>query len=995
MENSSQNDYRSESSESKVSNDVGNVVSSPIRMTPQEVSKVIFGSGNIGYDSDVGRQQSSKASADAQSTVLPTIIPENTNDKKSSDDTASPTPVITNSNIDINSVLNTLLQQNQLLINRLLERDNTPLRNESPFPTNSDGFYVMPDFHNTINNFSGIESRAQARDWLQSVQSVARLHHWPEAFKLEIVRTKLVAAASNWLCGRNFRTWSDFERQFMSTFANSSTSLVECMKLLLSRIQNKNESSAEYFHDKARLCREVKLSFPETKQQIIEGLHCRDLCFYLLARDHLDEDSLLADILSFTTMNSARYAHFKTVLQPPSNPSVRQLSQKSQVNKTSVSTTPTSKPSPSVNPVNPSASTIRCFNCSSHGHYAASCPKPKREPGSCFKCGSTLHQLRGCPSAGTNKKEALVLQSPSENVKSAYTIKLAVKFPSDKVVNVLAIVDTGSPISLIKQNIVPSWSPPQVPPLAPSGLVGINGSELVVLDQMFVDIIPPDDDHPISMNINIVPDSTIKCDLLLGRNFLSHPRVVLTINSGSFEIDFKRSDIVPFDEILSIEISQDCKNSELNLNIEETLPSHVKSKIKNVVISSYLNNSSLPSELIMYDPPELKIELKDSSLFYFNPRRLSFFEKEKLQLILDDLLVRKIIKPSHSEYSSPIVLVKKKNGELRLCVDYRELNKRMVKDRYPLPLIDDHLDSLRGKNYYTCIDLKDGFHHVKVADQSQKYTSFTTPLGQFSYLRMPFGICNGPSIFQRFVNNVFQDLIKQKRIIVYFDDIVIATETIDEHLSILSDALKLMSAHQLQIRFDKSQFLKIEIIYLGYQVSVEGIRPNPRNVSVIRDYPIPTNPKALHSFLGLASYFRRFIHNFSVMAKPLFDLLRKDIPFHFGIDKLNAFEQIKNKLIDRPTLCLFNPVAETQLHCDASSLGFGSILLQKQPDDKFHPIFYYSQRTTDVESRYHSYELEMLAIINSIKRFHVYLQGIKFKIITDCNSITLTLKKKK
>jgi len=181
---------------------------------------------------------------------------------------------------------------------------------------------------------------------------------------------------------------------------------------------------------------------------------------------------------------------------------------------------------------------------------------------------------------------------------------------------------------------------------------------------------------------------------------------------------------------------------------------------------------------------------------------------------------------------------------------------------------------------------------------------------------------------------------------------------------------------------------------LGYQVGVEGIRPNPRNVSVIRDYPVPTNHKALHSFIGLASYFRRFIYNFSVIAKPLFDLLRKNVPFQFGIDKLNSFEQIKNKLIDPPILCLFNPKAETQLHCDASSLGFGSILLQKQSDNAFHPIFYYSQRTTDVESRYNSFKLEILSIINSIKRFHVYLQGIKFKIITDCNSITLTLKKK-
>jgi len=334
---SNSKDYlTSEIDESTSSN--GNT-SFPTQVTNQQIRQVILGSEN---NNDNFQQQSSN---DLLKTVPPTSDSGESKPRISSGSTALPTPVISDTNFDINSTLCTLLQQNQLLINRLLDRDNTPVRSETRFPTNPDGFYVMPDFHNTIENFSGVESRVQARDWLRSVQSVARLHHWPEAFKLEIVRTKLVGAASNWLCGRNFNTWSDFEKQFVSTFSNSSTSSVESMKLLLSRIQNKNESSIEYFHDKSRMCREVNLSFAETKQQIIEGLHCRDLCFYLLARDHSDEDSLLIDILSFTTMNSARYAHFKTDPQPPLNPPVRQSAQRSQT-KTSVSTTSISKQSP-------------------------------------------------------------------------------------------------------------------------------------------------------------------------------------------------------------------------------------------------------------------------------------------------------------------------------------------------------------------------------------------------------------------------------------------------------------------------------------------------------------------------------------------------------------------------------------------------------------------------------------------------------------------------
>jgi len=193
--------------------------------------------------------------------------------------------------------------------------------------------------------------------------------------------------------------------------------------------------------------------------------------------------------------------------------------------------------------------------------------------------------------------------------------------------------------------------------------------------------------------------STIKCDLLLGRNFLSHPRVILNVDSDNFEIDYKRPDIISFNEIISIEVEKDL-DKEIKVDIEESLPDQDKTKVKNIVTNFYLNKNFHILESNTDTIPELVIELKDVSVFYFNPRRLSYFEKNKLQIILDDLLDSKIIKPSNTEYSSPIVLVKKKNGEIRLCIDYRELNKRMIKDRYSLPLIDDHLDSLRRKHYY-------------------------------------------------------------------------------------------------------------------------------------------------------------------------------------------------------------------------------------------------------------------------------------------------------
>lgn len=192
---------------------------------------------------------------------------------------------------------------------------------------------------------------------------------------------------------------------------------------------------------------------------------------------------------------------------------------------------------------------------------------------------------------------------------------------------------------------------------------------------------------------------------------------------------------------------------------------------------------------------------------------------------------------------------------------------------------------------------------------------------------------------------------------MYFDDIGVATKTLENQLYILTQVFKLMKKNKLQMRLDKCQFLKTKIIYLVYKVNASGIQPNSKNVSVVWNYPVPNNIKALNSFTGLASYFRPFIHKFALLAKPLYRLLKNNVPFNFGEDQINAFETRKSKRNEYSLLCLYNPSCETELHCDASSHGFGSIMLQKQEDAKFHPIFFYSHSTTNVESQYHSYEL--------------------------------------
>lgn len=322
-------------------------------------------------------------------------------------------------------------------------------------------------------------------------------------------------------------------------------------------------------------------------------------------------------------------------------------------------------------------------------------------------------------------------------------------------------------------------------------------------------------------------------------------------------------------------------------------------------------------------------------------------------------------------------------------MDYKALNKITVKDRYPLPLVDDQIDCLTDHCYFTSLDLKDGFYHVLIAKDSIKFTSFVTPDGQYEFMKMPFGLANGPATFQRYINTVFVPLLDTNKVLIYLDDILIPTQTMDENLKIIAEVLDLLSQYKLELKISKYRFLKREVNYLGYIVSASGITPNNHNIEAVRNFPQPRTVKQVQSFLGLTSYFRKFVPSFASIAEPLYDLLKKDKPFVFDQKELAAFESLRDVLISRPVLAFYSPTATTELHTDASSHGYDAILLQMQSDNKMHPIMYFSKCTTEVESRYHSYELETLAIIYAVERFRVYLQGIRFTIVTDCNSVKL------
>jgi len=392
---------------------------------------------------------------------------------------------------------------------------------------------------------------------------------------------------------------------------------------------------------------------------------------------------------------------------------------------------------------------------------------------------------------------------------------------------------------------------------------------------------------------------------------------------------------------------------------------------------------------------KMTIILKDDEKVYQKARRLPQMERDIVNAQIEEWERQGIVRPSVSDFASPVVLVKKKNGSHRLCVDYRQLNKKIIKDRYPLPLIEDQLDQLQSARVFSTLDLKNGFFHVRMDESSVKYTSFIVPDGQYEFLRVPFGLCNSPSVFQRFVNAIFRDLVRRGIVLVYMDDLIVLSSDEITGLRNLGTVLGVASQAGLEISWKKCCFLQKKVEFLGHIIEGGTIRPSEWKVRAVMCFPEPRSIRQVQSFLGLSGYFRKFIRGYSTIARPLSNLLRANRPFQFSADEKSAFKQLKSILSEQPVLHLYRPGAETELHTDASKHGYGAILLQKGADDQFlHPVYYASGKTAPAEERYTSYELEVLAIVKALKRFRVYLLGISFKIVTDCRAFSQTMTKK-
>jgi len=374
------------------------------------------------------------------------------------------------------------------------------------------------------------------------------------------------------------------------------------------------------------------------------------------------------------------------------------------------------------------------------------------------------------------------------------------------------------------------------------------------------------------------------------------------------------------------------------------------------------------------------------------PYRVGFKERREITRITHDLLDKKLISHSNSPWSSPVVLVMKKDGTYRFCVDYRRLNEISKKDSYPLPRIDDALDRLSGAKYFSTMDCDSAYYQVEVDERDREKTAFITPDGLFEFNVMPFGLTNAPATFQRLIDTVLSHY-KWSIALVYLDDIFVFSATFSQHLENLELIFKALQQANLKLKPSKCKFADHELLFLGHIITPNGVKVNPAKLKAVTNFPTPTKLKDVQAFVSLCSYYRRFVPNFAQIAKPLTQLTQKDVPFKWTDDCKNAFETLKNALLSDKCLAYPDDYSPTEIHTDASYEGLGTTLVQVQNGVE-RVVAFASRSLAPYEKNYSASELECMGVIYGIEKFHPYIYGRKFKVVTDHCSLCFLMNTK-
>ncbi|XP_058788145.1 uncharacterized protein LOC131662390 [Vicia villosa] len=571
--------------------------------------------------------------------------------------------------------------------------------------------------------------------------------------------------------------------------------------------------------------------------------------------------------------------------------------------------------------------------------------------------------------------------------------------------HVTVLIDTGSTHNILQPRIakhlkIPTKSIPNF-----SVMVG-NGSQLDccgLCPQVPITL----QNHLFFIPFYLLPIEG--ADVVLGMEWLrtlgpiladfSIPKLSFTYNNKEITItgDSKTSptpssynqlcQLLHTDSVASIHllIFQQTPDSPLNpdpplTNPLDTLPQSLPPEIHSV-LTSHASIFQPPSGLPPSRPHDHSIPLTpNTNPVNIKPYRCPHSQKEAMTTIINDMLQEGIIKPSNSPYSSPVLLVRKKDGSWRFCVDYRALNAITIPDRFPIPTIDELFDELGSASWFTKIDLRSGYHQIRVNPDDTHKTAFRTFDGHYEFLVMPFGLTNAPSTFQSAMNDLLRPYLR-RFVLVFFDDILIYSSSLSDHVTHLQLILDLLSTNQFFAKLSKCVFAVPSVDYLGHIISSHGVTPDPSIIQAVLDWPKPRSLTTLRGFLGLTGFYRRFVRHYASHAAPLTDLLRFT-KFKWSPEADTAFTTLKKKMTETPVLALPDFSKLFVLETDASAVAIGAVLSQDN-----HPLAFFSKKMCNRMQVSSVYVREMYAITEAVKKWRQYLIGRHFHIFTDQKSL--------
>lgn len=807
-----------------------------------------------------------------------------------------------------------------------------------------------------------------ANKWCDEVEKLGETFQWSSFEQLTRAASGLLGEAKHW-----YNKWQPIEKSW-DNFRSEICSLYPPKRNLSEKFRNASlytsrraASYCEYARTKISLLQ--SLNFDLTEKQLLE-----------LVIGDLDD------------------IHVKTAAfnsNPQSICSLLTLLDNYEVAKPGTSNFSNNKlKRPFSNTLNTNNSNLKseklCYICRKPGHLQRQCPENMKFNSKQIESKTTFahsqiicnfcHKMGHTADKCFNKISYNKRKYPNIN---NFTIELDQNCCTEFIIqniNVKCLIDTGAECSLLSKSVAGRLCCRLEPSF--TLLRGIGNHFVSSLVKTTLNI--ENNGTAFQITFCVVDSTDISFDAILGRDLLSYPGVKICTDFTGTRIYLESHDLTV--DTVSINSFANVSN-----HINTPLEGESFERLKNL-LDKFSANITTGNSVSAVKTAELEIKLSEDRIICYRPYRMPLSEREILKTIIDDLLKNKIIRESTSPYASPVILVHKKDGTARLCCDYRAINKITIKDKWPIPRIDEQLDRLGQNKYFITLDMASGFHQIPVAENSIEKTAFVTPDGHYEYLRVPFGLSNAPAVFQRAICNALGKL-RDTDCLIYLDDILITSMTIPEGLSKLERVLTALAAAGFSLNIKKCRFFETTIDYLGQEISASGVRPGHLKVNALLNAPDPRNVKEVRQFMGLAGYFRKYIPEFSSRTACITNLTKNDVKFSWGVEQEIAKSYVCAFLSQRPLLAVFDAKLETELHTDASSIGYGAILFQRHGKE-LKVVSYFSRRASYVESKYHSYELETLAVFYSVKHFRIYLTGIPFKLVTDCNSLKLTQNKK-